>query len=149
MLLHQQRTLVPTVREPSLIKRITIRVCLITVREEPALTVRVLIARMVAVAHSVRIAATGPIALVLTRTMKTAIGRSALMVATVFIAVTALIVRGITVRRMGEMTVLSVRSARSNVPTMLNSVRTTRGLTARMASSVRARTITTVPLTAT
>ena len=149
MLLHQQRTLVPTVREPSLIKRITIRVCLITVREEPALTVRVLTARMVAVAHSVRIAATGPIALVLTRTMKTAIGRSALMVATVFIAVTALIVRGITVRRMGEMTVLSVRSARSNVPTMLNSVRTTRGLTARMASSVRARTITTVPLTAT
>ena len=149
MLLHQQRTLVPTVREPSLIKRITIRVCLITVREEPALTVRVLTARMVAVAHSVRIAATGPIALVLTRTMKTAIGRSALMVATVFIAVTALIVRGITVRRMGEMTALSVRSARSNVPTMLNSVRTTRGLTARMASSVRARTITTVPLTAT
>ena len=149
MLLHQQRTLVPTVREPSLIKRITIRVCLITVREEPALIVRVLTARMVAVAHSVRIAATGPIALVLTRTMKTAIGRSALMVATVFIAVTALIVRGITVRRMGEMTVLSVRSARSNVPTMLNSVRTTRGLTARMASSVRARTITTVPLTAT
>ena len=149
MLLHQQRTLVPTVREPSLIKRITIRVCLITVREEPALTVRVLTARMVAVAHSVRIAATGPIALVLTRTMKTAIGRSALMVATVFIAVTALIVRGITVRRMGEMTVLSVRSARSNVPTMLNNVRTTRGLTARMASSVRARTITTVPLTAT
>ena len=49
----------------------------------------------------------------------------------------------------GKMTVLSVRSARSNVPTMLNSVRTTRGLTARMASSVRARTITTVPLTAT
>jgi len=149
MLLHQQRTLVPTVREPSLIKKITIRVCLITEREEPVLIVRVLIARMAAVAHSVRIAATGPIVLVLTRTMKTAIGRSARMVATAFIAVTALIVHGITARRMGGMTVLSVRSARSNVPTMLNNVRIIRGLTARIPNSTSARIITTVLLTAT